>query len=65
MDNNISVLIDGGKINVKSKSSKSPKKSPLSKDYKKVISTTFIGSRNNKLQLPLLKFPSRSLDLLL
>ena len=37
MDNNISVLIDGGKINVKSKSSKSPKKSPLSKDYKKFL----------------------------
>ena len=37
MDNNISVLIDGGKINVKRKSSKSPKKSPLSKDYKKFL----------------------------
>ena len=33
MDNNISVLIDGGKINVKRKTSKSPKKSPLSKEY--------------------------------
>ena len=37
MDNNISVLIDGGKINIKRKSSKSPKKSPLSKDYKKFL----------------------------
>ena len=34
---NISSLIDEGKINIKRKTSKSPKKSPLSKDYQKFL----------------------------
>ena len=37
MNNNIGILLDSGKINVKSKSTKSPKKTPLSKDYKKFL----------------------------
>ena len=34
---NISSLIDEGKINIRRKTSKSPKKSPLSKDYQKFL----------------------------